>query len=121
MTLNIQGSWNNLCDAAPDPAEWAARSEANIAWMQQAFDEPRARRSAAIMVISQANPGWDLSDPTRAPLRDPRTLAQTDGQPDGFQNFLLALGPESAGSRREVHAASPGAASRIPLAPAGSH
>ena len=59
-------------------------------WMQRAFDEARARGLSAIMLISQANPGWDLSDATRAPLRDPRTLAQTDGQPDGFQDFLLA-------------------------------
>jgi hypothetical protein len=102
VTLNIQGSCNNLCDTAPDPAEWAARNAANIAWLQQAFDEARARRSAAIMVISQANPGWDLSDPTRAPLRDPRTLAQTDGQPDGFQDFLLALREEVVAFRKPV-------------------
>ncbi|HMJ22794.1 MAG TPA: hypothetical protein VK513_12830, partial [Terriglobales bacterium] len=31
---------------------------------------------------------------TRAPLRDPKTLAETDGQPDGFQEFLLALRDE---------------------------
>ena len=42
------------------------------------------------MLVSQANPGWDESDPTRAPLRNPRTLAQTDGQPDGFVEFLTA-------------------------------
>ena len=27
-TLNIQGSCNNLCDTAPDPAEYAARNQA---------------------------------------------------------------------------------------------
>jgi hypothetical protein len=43
------------------------------------------------MIISQANPGFDLSDATRAPLRNPQTLAETDGLPDGFQEFLLAL------------------------------
>ena len=63
----------------------------------------RARAGrAAVMLISQANPGWDLSDPTRAPLRDPRTLAQTDGQPDGFQDFLLALREEVIAFRRPV-------------------
>ena len=36
-TLNIQGSCNNLCDTAPDPAEYAARNLANIAWMQTTF------------------------------------------------------------------------------------
>src|SRR6185437_15453649 len=34
---------------------------------------------------------WDLSDGTRAPLRNPQTLTETDGQPDGFQALLVAL------------------------------
>jgi hypothetical protein len=93
-TLNVQGSCNNLCDTAPDPVEWAARNQANIAWLKETFDAARARRSAAVMLVSQANPGWDLAHGTRAPLRDPRTLAQTDGQPDGFQAFLVALREE---------------------------
>jgi hypothetical protein len=90
-TLNIQGSCNNLCDTAPDPNEYFWRNQADIAWMRETFDEATARRSAAIMIIAQADPGWDLSDGTRAPLRNPRTLAETDGQPDGFQEFLTAL------------------------------
>jgi hypothetical protein len=101
-TLNVQGSCNNLCDTAPDPAEWAARNQAVIAWVRETFDEATARRSAAIMLITQANPGWDLSDPTRAPLRNPRTLAQTDGQPDGYQEFLLALREEVIAFRKPV-------------------
>jgi hypothetical protein len=90
-TLNVQGSCNNLCDKFPDPAEEAARNTADIAWMQQTFDVAKARRSSAVMLISQADPGFDLTDGTRGPLRDPKTLAETDGQPDGFQSFLLAL------------------------------
>jgi hypothetical protein len=93
-TLNIQGSCNNLCDTAPDAAEWAARNPAVIAWMQETFAEAKARGSAAVMLISQADPGWDLSDGTRAPLRDPKTLAETDGQPDGYKDFLVALRAE---------------------------
>src|SRR6266567_4577603 len=90
-TLNIQGSCNNLCDTAPDPAEYAARNAADIAWMQDTFAEAKERGSAAVMFISQADPGFDATDATRGPVRDPRTLAETDGQPDGFQDFLLAL------------------------------
>jgi hypothetical protein len=101
-TLNVQGSCNNLCDTAPDPAEWAARNAANIAWLRETFAEATARRSAAVMLVSQADPGWDLSDGTRAPLRDPKTLAGTDGQPDGFQQFLLALRDEVVAFRRPV-------------------
>ena len=101
-TLNIAGSCNNLCDVLPDEAEWFARNEANIAWMQETFDEATARQSAAIMFISQADPGWDLSDGTRAPLRNPRTLAQTDGDPDGFQDFLIALRDQVIAFRKPV-------------------
>jgi hypothetical protein len=90
-TLNIQGSCNNLCDTAPDPDEYRARNQADIKWMQETFATATKRHSVAVMFISQADPGWDLSDATRAPLRDPKTLAETDGQPDGFQEFLLAL------------------------------
>ncbi|MGJ7512573.1 hypothetical protein [Variovorax sp. GT1P44] len=102
ITLNVQGSCNNLCDTAPDPTEWTARNQANIAWLRESFRFAAARQSAAVMIIAQANPGWDASDATRAPLRDARTLAQTDGQPDGFQEYLLALREETIAFRKPV-------------------
>jgi hypothetical protein len=101
-TLNIQGSCNNLCDTAPDPAEFAARNQADIVWMQQTFAQAAARHSAAVMLIAQADPGFDLSDATRAPIRDPKTLAQADGQPDGYQAFLSALRDQIIAFRRPV-------------------
>ena len=101
-TLNIQGSCNNLCDTAPDPAEEAGRNAADIAWMQQTFAEAAQRDSVAIMFISQADPGFDLSDGTRAPLRDPKTLAETDANPDGFQSFLSALRDQVVQFKRPV-------------------
>ncbi|MBD2410537.1 hypothetical protein H6H01_07325 [Nostoc calcicola FACHB-3891] len=101
-TLNIQGSCNNLCDTAPDPQEYAARNAANIAWMRETFQVAKAQKSVAVMFISQGNPGWDLTDGTRAPLRDPKTLVETDGQPDGFQSFLLALRDEVIAFRKPV-------------------
>jgi hypothetical protein len=94
VTLNIQGSCNNLCDVAPDPNEYSMRNQADIAWLQQTFVEAKALNSSAVMIISQADPGFDLTDSTRAPVRDPKTLAEADGQPDGFQEFLLALRSE---------------------------
>jgi hypothetical protein len=92
--LNVQGSCNNLCDTEPDGAEWQARNPANIVWLQETFDEARTRHSAAVMIVAQADPGWDLSDVTRAPLRDPKTLAETDGQADGYLDYLTALRDE---------------------------
>src|SRR5262249_31933031 len=61
------------------------------------FDVAQRRRSAAVMLIAQADPGWDLTDVTRAPLRDPKTLDETDankGPLDGFKVFLVALRDE---------------------------
>ncbi len=99
VTLNVQGSCNNLCDTAPDPAEFAARNAANIAWLTETFRLAAARQASAVMIITQGNPGWDLSDGTRAPLRDPKTLVEktvagADATPDGFVDFLRALRDE---------------------------
>ena len=84
-TLNVQGSCNNRCDSAPDDAEWADRNAADLAWLKATFAEATAHHAAAVMLIFQADPGWDGSDVTRAPLRDPKTLAETDTNPDGYQ------------------------------------
>lgn len=101
-TINIQGSCNNLCDTAPDPDEYAARNAADIQWMHQTFDEAKAHHSAAIMFITQADPGFDATDATRAPVRNAQTLAETDGQPDGYQQFLLALRDEVVAFEKPV-------------------
>jgi hypothetical protein len=101
-TLNVQGSCNNLCDTAPDPNEFAARNAADIQWLHDTFAEAKARGSAAVMLISQADPGFDLSTGVGAPLRDPKTLAETDGLPDGFQAFLLALRDEVVAFQKPV-------------------
>ena len=71
-TLNVQGSCNNLCDTAPDPKEFAARNAADIAWLQETFAEAKARGSAAVMLIAQADPGWDLSDRSRRAAARPQ-------------------------------------------------
>jgi hypothetical protein len=102
VTLNVQGSCNNLCGDGPDPAEYQVRNAADIEWLHAAFDEARKRDSAAVMVIWQADPGWDGSDGTRAPVRDPKTLAETDGQPDGYQQLLVALRDETTAFRKPV-------------------
>jgi hypothetical protein len=101
-TLNVQGSCNNLCDTAPDPKEFAARNAADIAWLQETFAVAKSRGSAAVMLISQADPGWDLSTGVGAPLRDPKTLVETDGLPDGFHDFLVTLRTEVTAFQRPV-------------------
>lgn len=109
-TLNIQGSCNNLCGNNPDrhayiagnQAEYDARTAANIAWMQDTFAEASAHGSAAVMFVTQADPGFNQDSSQGGPLRDPMTLAETDGDPDGYQAFLLALRAEVIAFKRPV-------------------
>jgi hypothetical protein len=101
-TLHVVGSDNNLGDVAPDPVEWAARDAATNEWLRETFDQARGRDAAGVLLVIQANPGFDASDPTRSPARDPRTLLGPNGQPDGFTNFLHALREETVAFRRPV-------------------
>jgi hypothetical protein len=104
-TVDVQGSCNNLCDTAPNPDEYAARNAANIAWIKAAFAEAKDRDSAGVMVIGQADPGFDLSDGTRAPTRDPKTLAENDGNSgalDGYQSFLVELRAQAVAFAKPV-------------------
>lgn len=102
VTMNVQGSCNNLCDVFPDPAEYKARNASNIAWLRETFQTAKSTGAAAVMIITQADPGFDASDATRTSTRDPLTLAETDGLPDGFQEYLLALREEVIAFRKPV-------------------
>lgn len=102
VTINVPGSCNNLCDTAPDAAEFAARNAANIRRLKESFAAATARRSAAVMLITQANPGWDASDPTRAPVRNPITLAEANPATDGYKDYLVALRDQVTAFRRPV-------------------
>ncbi len=97
-TVNVQGTCNNRCssgggapDAGGDPTEYNAREAADEQWLQQTFDEAKANGSAGVMIVWQADPGFDQSDATRAPLRDPKTLDERDGAVDGYKAILSKL------------------------------
>jgi hypothetical protein len=92
-TIDIQGSCNNLCDDYPDPVEYAARNAADIQWMKDTFATAVAQNCLAVMFITQADPGFDDTDGTRAPTRNANTLLEDDKQQltDGFHDFLFAL------------------------------
>ena len=105
VTLNVQGSCNNLCNINPDPAEYAARNTANIAWLNESFDRAESTGAAAIMIISQANPVWNIPDFTTGGLaRNPQTLVISGVPPelDGFKDFLIALRTRVIGFRKPV-------------------
>lgn len=100
--LNVQGTCNNRCgsgsasDPAPsdpsgDEAEYQARNAADLQWLQETFDEADAKQSAGVMIIWQADPGFDQSGFQGAPKRDPQTLVETDGKADGAHDILSKL------------------------------
>ena len=98
-TLHVVGSDNNRSgDVAPDPVEWAARDAATIEWLRETFAEAEDRDAAGVMLVIQANPGFDMADPARAPQRDALTL----GPDDGFANFMRALREETIAFGRPV-------------------
>ena len=92
-TINIQGSCNNLCDDYPDPVEYAARNTAGIQWMKDTFATGLAQNCVAVMFITQADPGFDDTDASRAPTRNANTLVEDDAAKatDGFHDFLIEL------------------------------
>lgn len=89
VTLNVPGSNNNKvmdekdctsksardgaqCDA--DNAEYAERDTANISWMHEAFEKAKAASAVGVMVVFQADPGFDIPetedvDESRKPQR----------------------------------------------------
>ena len=103
-TVNVQGTCNNLCGDGADPTEFAARNPANIAWLRETFAEAKALDSVAVMLIAQADPGFDKTDGTRTLIRDPNTLIQDASikDPDGYFDYLLALRDEVTAFQRPV-------------------
>jgi hypothetical protein len=90
VTLNVPGSNNNKvnsderctsgsartpADCAADNAEHIARNAANIDWLRRAFAEARREEARAVMVVFQANPGFDLIE---TPANE-RAAAGSDG------------------------------------------
>jgi hypothetical protein len=79
--LNLVGSNNNFGRTPEMDTEYAERNAANLAWMQQSFELAKNQRMAAIVLIIQANPNFELpaDDPERA----------------GFNEFIAALETEA--------------------------
>ncbi|HYH51043.1 MAG TPA: hypothetical protein VEG38_15960, partial [Acidimicrobiia bacterium] len=73
VTLHNVGSDNNARSS-----EFGPRNEANLAWMDAAFDAARARNSAAVVIMSHANPGFPPDAESRA-------------SKDGFEPHMEAL------------------------------
>jgi hypothetical protein len=107
-TVNVQGSCNNLCDTSPstkDPgSEYDLRNKADLQWLQDTFDEATGNGSAGVMIVWQADPGFDTSGFQGAPKRDPLTLVQTDvpASQDGIHDVLSKLRELTIGFKKPV-------------------
>jgi hypothetical protein len=103
VSLNVPGSNNNNvhpgecisdksartqadCDA--DTAEYLARNAANIAFLQNSFKIAKNRNAAGVMVVIQADPGFDLPETETINERDLPNF-------DGYTQFLTALSTET--------------------------
>ncbi len=101
--LNVPGSNNNkvndgaclskksvrtLADCADDNAEYAERNAHNLAWLKESFDIAKARGAAGVMVVIQADPGFDLPETEDV---NERNLPDNNG----YTDFLDALANEA--------------------------
>ena len=68
--VHVVGSNNNLGRTPEADAEYAARNAANVAWLRSSFGIARARGYQAVMVIMQANPGFELLPGQRGGFND---------------------------------------------------
>lgn len=81
LGLNIPGSNNNFGRTPEMDLEYAERNAANLAWMREGFSVAKQTGIKGVMIVIQANPGFEL------PLTDPNRT--------GFNDFLDALRAET--------------------------
>jgi hypothetical protein len=92
--LNVPGSHNNYHGPSgrggPSP-EFIERSAANRAWLTQAFALARSRRLAGILIVIQANPGFEAASAgqSRPAYRDFIDQLRTETQAYAGQVVLV--------------------------------
>lgn len=84
-TLHLVGSNNNWQPELPSVSEFAAREEANLAWLRDTFAQARSRNDIAVVLAMQAD-----------------TFFGKPGPDSGFTRWLAALADEVARWRKPV-------------------
>ena len=102
-TLNVPGSNNNKilddkdcanksartpaqCEASN--AEYLDRDAANIGWLQQAFKAAKAQKARGLVLVIQADPGFDL------PETEDKDESQAPGV-SGYRSFITSVVQET--------------------------
>lgn len=106
VTLHIVGSNDNFGRTPDMDAEHAERKAANIAWLKEAFAEAKASNSLGLVVLMQANPGFENFWPAAAKTRYfipfiPRGQALPNPT-TAFGAYVDALGEQLEGYEKPV-------------------
>lgn len=81
FAINMPGSNNNFGRTPEADAEYADRNSANLAWIKECFALAKRSNSKGIVLVAQANPGFEL-DPT-------------DKRRSGYNDFIATLETET--------------------------
>jgi len=100
-TLHIVGSNDNLGRTPEMDAEHQERKAANIAWMRAAFARAKADNSRGLVLLTQANPGFENywpPDPKGRYFGPFLGRGQPPAVPaSAFEDYVAALGEEVEG------------------------
>jgi len=98
VTVHIVGVNDNFGRTPEMDAEHNERKAANIAWLKQAFAEAKATKSHGLVILTQANPGfetvWPASSKTRYFLRFIPRGKPVPSMPLAFDDYLRTLSEE---------------------------
>ena len=105
FTLHVVGSENNFGRTREMDAEYAERNAADLAWLREGFDFAKRVGAKAVMIIIQANPGFQNNWPEArfrrymlgSPIKRPEKKEKT-----GYDDFLAALESEMLAFSRPV-------------------
>jgi len=97
-TMHTVGSNNNRGRTPEMDAEADERMAANIAWLKKAFTDAKTRNSAGLVLMTQANPGfethWTPSLIDRYFRLFPGVNPPKQRPPSGFEDLLNAIAAE---------------------------
>lgn len=98
VTMHIVGSNDNLAGTPAMDAEHHERKAANLAWMREGFAKAKADGSRGIVLMSQANPGFENYWPADARGRYFGPFVGRAGAPpkppSAFDDYVAALQDE---------------------------
>ena len=105
VTLHVVGSENNFGRTREMDAEYAERNAADLVWLREGFDFAKRNGTKAIMLIAQANPGFQNKWPEArfrrymlgSPIKPPEKKTKT-----GYDDFLAALETETLAFTKPV-------------------